>query len=483
MKTIQTFIGILLLLSLLFFGCAAGPEEKVPEENSREEIEPEEEKGAAEKGPSPEELRLRKEKEADAAIEEYIKRGETEKALKVFEDVYDIDDISGPDDLRMYGLLLISNGEFEKAGDAFEKALAESPGDTEILYNLSLIEGAMGNTEKQRELLEKIISEDPEHVEAQTSLGSIYLQKKEPKEAKAAFQKAMKSDESFIPARMGYASLLLKEKQYGEAEKELSTIIELDPNNALAYVDRSKARLALKKREAAVEDLSKAVELEPENFWNYLDRGRIRLRIGETTKALEDFTKAIELNPDNFFPYAYRAGIYEKLGRTDDALRDFETVISLREDYYFAYSSLGSLYYMKEKWLDAGIYFAKAYMYEEDVTTYAMLSALCLFRGDNDKEAKDYLHEVIQSVPKENIFYHLMRLYLDKSYELNFLSKIDDVKDKQEQGMALFFLAAYYDMQGQKRLSQTYYLEVIDKLPPESIEYRLASWETKEEQL
>lgn len=484
MKKADFLLRLPLLLpaaAFLLYSCASVSEKPLPEPQKEEAAEAvKEAEQEEEEGPSPEELRRQEEEKADRAVEAFVQSGETEKALKIFEKTYAPAEIEEAGDLLLYGLLLLANGDFSRAGEIFQQAAAIEPGNTAVLYNLSIIEGAKGNKEKQQELLEKIIEKSPVHVEAQTSLGSLYLEKKKRKAAKEAFRSAIKEDGAFVPARMGYAAVLLQEEAYAAAEKELGRVIEMDPDYALAYVDRSKSRVAQENRTGAVEDLSKAIELDPGNFWNYLDRGRIRLRLGRIDEALEDFSRAIELNPDNFFPYAYRAGIYDQLDRTDKALEDYERVLELREDYYFAYSSLGTLYYMKSRWIDAALAFGKAFMHEEDMFPYAMFSAACMYRGGLEEDGREYLREVIPSIPKENIYYHLMRLYLDKNYETYFLSKIEDMDDKQLKGEALFFLALFYNLQGQQRLSGIYFLEVTDLASPESIEYRLASWEIGE---
>ncbi len=463
------------------FSCATSYEKSVTEERPAEktveeavEETAEEEKDA---GPTPEEIRRLEEERTDRAVEEYIQNGETERALETFEQTYSPDTAEDPDVLLMYGLLLIAEGNFGKAGEVFKRAAELDPDNTKVLYNLSIIEGSQGNREKQQELLEKIIEETPGHVEAQTSLGDLYLEKKQWKAAKEAFQSAMKGDETFIPAKMGYAEVLRQEEAFAEAEEVLSRIIEMAPGYVLAYIDRSRNRVALQDRQGAVEDLSTAIDLDPDNFWNYLDRGRIRLRLGRLREALADFSRAVELDPDNFFPYAYRGGIYDQLEEYDKALADFERVAELREDYYFAYSSLGKLYYMKEKWIDAALAFGKAFTYEDDMQPYAMFSAACMYRGGMEEEGKAYLQEVMPSIPRESIYYHLMRLYLDDKYETYFLTKIEAMQDRQLKGEALFFLALFYDLRGRQRLSATYFLEVTDLTGPESITHQLALWE------
>jgi len=473
------FIPIILTFCFIA-GCATPPKEPVHEDigsgkepltEAPSTVEPSPE------GPTPEERRQKEETEAITAIEGFMQNGEIDKAITTFEKTFLGDGDIGADTLLMYGLLLISGGDFDQAGEVLDRAAETDPDNTEVLYNLSLIEGAKGNTEKQRELLEKIIARIPDHVEAQTSLGHIYLADKKTKQAKEAFEAAMKYDDTFLPARMGYAGILLQDEEFDEAESELDRVIESNPNYTLAYVDRSRARLAQKNREGAIDDLTTAIELDPDDFWNYLDRGRIYLFLGKTRPAADDFSKAIELDSDNFYPYAYRAGIREQLGDAEGAISDYERIVSLRKDYYFAYSALGILYYMQEDWFDAAIAFGNAYVYEDDIFPYAVLAVISMFRDGKENEGREFINEVIERIPGNSIYNHLMRLFLDKKYEGHFLVKIEEIKDKQEKARALFYLASYYAMQNQYRLSQTYFLEVTARLSPGEIEYRLASWE------
>lgn len=482
-------LAIIMIITLaavffLFSSCLSSKQGEDKDRNAYA-LEPgaEQEKPSAEKKDKEKEEKPKEKSEAEkredtyAEIEEQMGKGETEKALHTFESQEGTPE--SPEDLLLYGLLLLANGDYEKAYDVMVKAAETAPEDTEILYNLSLIEGARGNLKKQQELLEKIIRLKPEHVEAQTALGEIYLRKKKKGAARKAFLDALKKNDAYTPARVGYARTLMEEGKYEKAKEELDRVIEAEPDNPMAYIDRSRAKLALSDREGAVEDLTRAIELEPDYFWNYLDRGRIYVKTGNRRAALEDFTKAIELDDSIFFPFAYRAGIYEELGLFKEAVADYKRVVALRDDYFFAHLSLGKLLYMMEKWEESAYYFRKSYAYDEEMPSYALLAALALKRGGKSDEAKLYLQEKMPAIDRESLYYHLFRLYTEKGYDSYFMFELEKEKEEAVKAKGLFFLASYYLLQGRQNLAKTYFLEIEETLPPEEVEASIVEWELK----
>ena len=136
----------------------------------------------------------------------------------------------------------------------------------------------------------------------------------------------------------------------------------------------------------------------------------------------------------------------------EKALVDFEKVVELKKDYYFAYASLGAIYYMKEEWEEAASNFLKAYAHEEEVSSYALLAAVCLKRAGMDAEAEEYLTEVMTQYPRDEIDYHLCRLFIERKYDSTFLFELEKVQDSQKRAVAVFFYGLYYLLQEQTRL-------------------------------
>ena len=121
-----------------------------------------------------------KEQENYNRIEESFKKGETEKALEIYEETSGED--KDAEDLLLYGMLLFSNGEVEKAREVMQKASDSEPENTEILFNLSILEGVSGDQKKREELLEKIVDIAPDHVEARQRWAKcIWKERKKPR--------------------------------------------------------------------------------------------------------------------------------------------------------------------------------------------------------------------------------------------------------------------------------------------------------------
>jgi tetratricopeptide (TPR) repeat protein len=218
--------------------------------------------------------------------------------------------------------------------------------------------------------------------------------------------------------------------------------VEADPGNALLYSDRARARAALRDRDGAVQDLGTAIELEPEFYWNYIDRGRHLLQMHRLQEAEADFSRAIQIDPEIFLPYVYRAGIYDRLDRQGEAMADYRRAVDLNPEYFFAYAPLGVLCYLEENWDSAAEAFRRAYFYEPDNPSYALLAALSWMHLGDDQRARTYLGQQIGGFPEDAWPTLIARYFLNPALEGRTVDAAGRMKNKLERARTLFFIAS-----------------------------------------
>ena len=144
-------------------------------------------------------------------------------------------------------------GDFKKSSDAFEKAVAGDPGNSEYIHWLGRAYGrraesgnpftAPGNASKARRCFERAVELDPRNFEAMNDLFDYYLEA--PGFLGGGFQKAealAKRIAEMDPAEGHYAQAQLadKRKQFDAAEAQLRRAMELAPRQVGRALDLAK---------------------------------------------------------------------------------------------------------------------------------------------------------------------------------------------------------------------------------------------------
>ncbi len=410
-------------------------------------------------------------------VARWVASGETDKAIAGFKELL----ADHPNDLKVrveYARFLVASGRYSEARPVLAEVLARSPEMVDAQYTLAILEGESGNDAKEQAILEGIVAKHPENAGANATLGQIYLSEQQVARAKASFQSSLRSDPENVSALMGYGEVLLQEGAAKQALAQFDRVIHLQPGFSFAYSDRAQAEAELDDAKGAERDLTKAIELNPHYYWHYIDRGKLRLTMeNDRGGALEDFTKAIEIDPKNFLGYVYRAGLFDAEHKINQALQDYRTLLSLRPDYYFVYRPYAILLYMKKDWSLANEYFVKAYLADPNDHGLQILAALCLLKEGKKQEAHQFLNSVLPSIPRTSLFFDLDRLFLDPGTEFSFVSEVQQEKNPVIQTRLLFYLACYYELQGNKNLAEKYFLDVESHHFVGMYEYQLNQWE------
>ena len=191
---------------------------------------------------------------------QYYQKYKFEKAIEAYEKAIEIDLDS---DIACYniGLAYAKLSKFEKAIEAYEKAIEIKPDSHEAYYNMGVAYFRLGKYQKEIEAYKKAIEIKPDSHEAYDNMGAAYTELGEFKEAIEAHEKAIK----------------------------------IKPDSHKAYCNMGVAYARLSKFKEAIEAYKKAIEIKPSHK-AYYNMGGVYFRLGKYQKALEAYEKAIVLN-------------------------------------------------------------------------------------------------------------------------------------------------------------------------------------------
>jgi tetratricopeptide (TPR) repeat protein len=421
---------------------------------------------------------LPEEEELYSGVAYFLSMGDPQEALRALEEAQKRD----PDSLETKQLLadvLLIVQHFDEARNQLNEILLRDPDNQDALYSLSLLESAEGRISEQKEILTRILQINPQNDRAQAAMGEILLREKKYADAEKIFVQSLDKNPDNLVALIGMGNTQLRQGRAEDAAKTLTRAIDRQPDYPFAYSDRSRAYSDSGDFVEAEADLTKAISLIPDYAWNYYDRGKLRANTGDTTSALEDLNRAIEMDPGISLAYLYRARIYDGMEDIEAAYADYKKARSMNPQYPYLNLPLAILEYKKENWTQAAAYFVRAAETEKNEYSYHLLAALCHKKAGNEKQAFDYLGKILGGLPRDSLFYHMARYYMQPSSDLFIIQQVTAEKNKTLKARMLFYIAEQYILQNRLSSAMNYLSGASGEETTGYIENRIAEWDLK----
>jgi tetratricopeptide (TPR) repeat protein len=147
--------------------------------------------------------------------------------------------------------------EFEKALQAYKKALAAAPDLPGLHFDVGDVYYQMMKYPEARQELGKELASNPGHARANFELGDIEIKQGQVEEGMSYLERALKIDPGLSEAHRSRARGLLAEKQYEDAVRELLWVAKVSPSDhtvhaMLASAYRQMGRLKEAQQEADI---------------------------------------------------------------------------------------------------------------------------------------------------------------------------------------------------------------------------------------
>jgi tetratricopeptide (TPR) repeat protein len=414
-----------------------------------------------------------------------LEEDDYEGALALFDEMDEEDRESG-DIALLKASILCSAGKFDEAREIAGGIRAREPENTQALLVLSVLEAAAGREREQRTALEGIIKIDPRHVQALIGLGNMAVrgERRSPTTAGAFFDRALAEEPDNVEAILGRAEAYRFARDPQKAEELLNRGLTLHPEEAALWAERARLYRDAGFSLQALSDLDTAKKLDGGDYWISMDRAMVLVDLNRKQPALEEFTRAQSINPDYFLSYVYTAGIKDEAQDYEGAMADYRVLVNLRPDYYFGHEGLGMLLMRNRQWQEARDSFIQAYNYAPNEWSYALLAMINWRRLDQPGNIRDFANMALRKLSRESMEYAMIRLYLDMNGDDGVARRVNQEKDPKMKARMLYYLANYYDIKGNTRLSEIMFSEIMNLEQRMTIpEWRLVLWALEERNL
>lgn len=239
-----------------------------------------------------------------------------------------------------YGNKLLRSQKYEKAVDAFDKAIKIKPDFYQAWYARGRAQRLLQKYKEALESFNKARAYNRTYDPAWRELGDTLFALNRYEEARQALEKVISLKPDEFMAYRGLCNVLGELGNYSKAIKACDQAIKINPQ-PLQYILRGETLTTIGDTTQAIKDYNEALRLQPDNPFAYRRRGIAKSSEENYQGALEDLNKAIILQPDNGYAYVDRGTVYAMMGNRKAFTKDFETALRLEPDSPAIYNKRG----------------------------------------------------------------------------------------------------------------------------------------------
>jgi tetratricopeptide (TPR) repeat protein len=297
------------------------------------------------------------------------------------------------------GVALQQRGDLRGASGAYQAALKLAPQRVDVLSNLGLVYGQLGEFDLAISTFRKALALAPKQPIVKFNLGLTYLESKQFDNARREFRSLLNVQPENAAARhmVGLAELKLGKTDEGIADLEtarhaLPGDIELACTLGSAYIKAKR----LKDAEELVEDVLAKSDTAEAQFI----AGSYYLAAGNHRRSLEHLQRAREFNSDLPELEPTLADAYALTGNQDLATQMFETELRANPLDYTANAFLGWLYLEARDADKASSYLGRARQIKPDDPDLLFQLARLARLQAKQQDAAGLLERVIAAKPQ-----------------------------------------------------------------------------------
>jgi len=278
----------------------------------------------------------------------YNERGEYDRAVEVLNRAVAYDK-ENPEIFRQLSMAYRGRREFDKALEAAEKSTAAFDKDIDGRVLTGNIYFETGRYDEAIAAYREALATEPENPRVLYNLGSALMKKGDEFAAVEYFKKAAAADRIGEIAFRAYSRLgviYTERKNWDEAEKYLKEAVNIRPGDALNRYNLGIAYLRQNKTAEATAELSKAESLGEDNAAMLENIGEAYFSLKRYDKSAEIFTRLSRLNERNVRILSRLADIYYEKGELDQAYelyRRITTIEPATENARVAYLNMGNI--------------------------------------------------------------------------------------------------------------------------------------------
>ena len=265
--------------------------------------------------------------------------------------------------LMAEGRLRQAQGQFDKAGAAYERATALAPNDPEPLLALVNLDVAQNHTDRAKTRLEVLLAAQPDHLIGHGLLGEVLTLTAHPQEADAQFREATRVNSKWITPWLDWGGLWLAQKQPDQAVQVIQAGLKANPDSEELHMLLASAYSMQGQIDNAISAYDGALRLNPRNV---LVANNLAVLLVDYKGDSQSLQKAFALSRDfeKDAPHPLfldtLGWVRFKMGQQEEALRIMNGAVAKSPEIPTLNYHLGMAYHQSGKTAEARAYLSKS---------------------------------------------------------------------------------------------------------------------------
>lgn len=224
--------------------------------------------------------------------------------------------------LDALGIAQIETNQLTEAVSSFTAALAQRPGDPDLLYYLGHASGLLS-----KDAIDNLLATHPDSARAHQALAENYFVLRQMPQAEKEYLEALRLRPELPGLHLELGQVYANSAQWPKAEAEFRAESKLRPGNAEAAYRLGAALMQQGKAHDALPELKRSNELKPDMPETLYSLGKAYSLVGETAGAEKAWRKVIDLEKNTSLAAQAHfglAGVYRKQGKAADAQHEMQ---------------------------------------------------------------------------------------------------------------------------------------------------------------
>lgn len=281
----------------------------------------------------------------------------------------------------------------------YRRALAASPNDWVLHYNLARLQQKLGDLQGATESCRQVIRLLPHSSEVRAQLGVLLTQQGRCEEAIEQFDAALKLNPALVQAINGRGLAKARAGQYDAAIREYERALKLDPESGEAHLNLGLALTAQGKPLEARQHFRLALSRRLLKADAMVTLGKMCFGQGWVNEAITNFTDALRLEPTHATAHFCLGGVLASVGRRREAFEHYAEAVRLQPDLAEAHLGLGIELGRQGRDSEAMNHFAEAVRLRPDLTEARLNLGIALNRQQRFDEARRQFQEALRLDP------------------------------------------------------------------------------------
>jgi tetratricopeptide (TPR) repeat protein len=237
--------------------------------------------------------------------------------------------------LMNYGLTQMAKGNYDKASEAFEKALIYNPQYAFLHINLGILKNAMGQSAEAENHFRLALQYGPNDNEPYYYYGSFLKQHSRMSEARSMTEKSLQINPDYMVGLYQIMDIYLDLELWDKLDSVSHHTLDIAPQDSIAQ----KYLAASKRRMSRIDENLQTVQKNPTPE-NYLNLSLMYFKKGLFEKCIEACNDALKIKPDYAEAYNNICSAYNSLGKYKEAVLAGEKAVALKSDFTLAKNNL-----------------------------------------------------------------------------------------------------------------------------------------------